>query len=194
MPEQITAVGLGSGEDFRAAYPLTQYMQIAANQRLPFADRQFDIATSNAVLEHVGSPEHQELFVHELIRVARKVFISVPNRYFPVEHHTAIPFLHYSDAAFHLACRALGKMEWTEAENLILMSREQPGEAGARRRRGRDGLHRPARSARAARTSTCSSINRPAHEALRGAASQGFADAFRQCLATACSCWSHRSR
>jgi len=123
FPEQITAVGLGSGEDFRAAYPLTQYLQIGANQRLPFADGQFDVATSNAVLEHVGSPEHQELFVHELIRVARKVFISVPNRYFPVEHHTAIPLLHYSDAAFQLACRAFGKMEWAEAENLILMSR-----------------------------------------------------------------------
>jgi hypothetical protein len=124
FPEQITAVGLGSGDDFRASYPLTAYAQIAANQRLPFADQQFDIATSNAVLEHVGSPAHQETFVHELIRVARKVFVSVPNRYFPVEHHTAIPFLHYSDAAFHLACRALGKQEWAEAQNLILMSRD----------------------------------------------------------------------
>ncbi len=123
--ELITAVGLGSGEDFRAAYPLTAYKQIAANQRLPFADRQFDIATSNAVLEHVGSPAHQELFVHELIRVARKVFISVPNRYFPVEHHTAIPLLHYSDAGFRSACRLLGKREWTEAANLILMSRRR---------------------------------------------------------------------
>jgi hypothetical protein len=123
--EMITAVGLGKGEDFRAAYPRTRYTQIAANQRLPFADKQFDIATSNAVLEHVGSPAHQELFVRELIRVARKVFISVPNRYFPVEHHTAIPFLHYSDAGFRSACRVLGKMEWTDEENLILMSRER---------------------------------------------------------------------
>jgi hypothetical protein len=136
FPEQITAVGLGSGHDFRAAYPLTAYTQIAANRRLPFVDRQFDIATSNAVLEHVGSPGHQEFFVHELIRVARKVFISVPNRYFPVEHHTAIPLLHYSDAAFHLACRALGKKEWAEAENLILMSRDNlarlvPADLGA---------------------------------------------------------------
>jgi hypothetical protein len=124
-PEMITAVGLGTGEDFRAAYPRTRYAQIAANQRLPFADQQFDIATSNAVLEHVGSQAHQELFVRELIRVARKVFISVPNRYFPVEHHTAIPFLHYSDAGFRSACQVLGKMEWTDEKNLILMSRER---------------------------------------------------------------------
>ena len=144
FPEQITAVGLGAGEEFRAAYPLTQYVQIAANQRLPFAHRQFDIATSNAVLEHVGSPEHQEFFVHELIRVARKVFISVPNRYFPVEHHTAIPLLHYSDAFFHLACRALGKQEWAEAENLILMSRDSLARlvpAGLRAETAYTGLH-----------------------------------------------------
>jgi hypothetical protein len=123
--EMITAVGLGKGEDFRAAYPRTRYAQIGANQRLPFADKQFDIATSNAVLEHVGSRAHQELFVRELTRVARKVFISVPNRYFPVEHHTAIPFLHYSDAGFRSACRVLGKVEWTDPQNLILMSRER---------------------------------------------------------------------
>ena len=133
----ITAVGLGSGEDFRAAYPLTRYAQIAANQRLPFADRQFDIATSNAVLEHVGSRAHQELFVRELIRVARKVFISVPNRYFPVEHHTAIPFLHYSDAGFRSACRVLGKMEWTDGREPDPHVARAPGEPGARGRRGR---------------------------------------------------------
>lgn len=124
-PERITAAGLGSGEDFRAAYPRTEYVRIAANARLPFADGAFDIATSNAVLEHVGSPAHQEFFVHELTRVAHRVFISVPNRFFPVEHHTAIPLLHYTDAGFSAACRLLGKTEWTRPENLILMSRRR---------------------------------------------------------------------
>ncbi len=124
-PERITAVGLGSGEDFQAAFPSTQFVRIAANERLPFADRQFDVATSNAVLEHVGSRAHQEFFLRELMRVAGKVFVSVPNRYFPVEHHTAIPLLHWSDLGFKTACRALGKMEWTEPGNLILMSRSK---------------------------------------------------------------------
>jgi hypothetical protein len=77
---------------------------------------------SNAVLEHVGSVSAQRAFVEELARVARIVFISVPNRYFPVEHHTAIPFLHFSDRAFGLACRVLGKAEWADRRNLILMS------------------------------------------------------------------------
>ena len=122
-PERITAVGLGSGDDFQAAFPSTKYARIAANERLPFADRQFDVATSNAVLEHVGSRAHQEFFVRELMRVAARVFVSVPNRHFPVEHHTAIPLLHWSNLGFKTACRVLGKLDWTEPGNLILMSR-----------------------------------------------------------------------
>jgi len=124
-PERITALGLGRGDDFRAAFPQVAYTRIAPNQRLPFADKAFAIAASNAVLEHVGSPADQVLFVGELVRVARKVFISVPNRYFPVEHHTAIPVLHFWDATFAPACRWLGKNEWADEKNLILMSRRR---------------------------------------------------------------------
>jgi hypothetical protein len=91
---------------------------------LPFADKAFDIATSNAVLEHVGSVPHQAAFVLELSRVAKRVFISVPNRYFPIEHHTAIPLLHFWTKSFGLACRWLGKADWTDERNLILMSRQ----------------------------------------------------------------------
>ena len=79
---------------------LVNYVRIEANKPLPFADKAFDIATSNAVLEHVGSTENQVRFVAELLRVARRVFVSVPHRYFPVEHHTAIPLLHFWDASF----------------------------------------------------------------------------------------------
>jgi hypothetical protein len=74
------------------------------------------------VLEHVGSRQHQRTFVRELCRVAGRVFISVPNRYFPVEHHTAIPLLHFWDKGFELACKWLGKADWADERNLILMS------------------------------------------------------------------------
>ncbi len=53
-PERITAVGLGTAGPFRAAFPGVTYRQIVAGDPLPFPDRSFDIATSNAVLEHVG--------------------------------------------------------------------------------------------------------------------------------------------
>ena len=124
-PERITAAGLGEGEAFRAAFPQTAYRRIAPDQPLPFADATFAIATANAVLEHVGSPARQARFVSEMIRVARKVFITVPHRYFPVEHHTAIPLLHYWDRTFAPACRALGKSEWADEANLILMTKRR---------------------------------------------------------------------
>ncbi len=124
IPEQITAAGLGDGAAFRAAYPKVSYMQIQPGP-LPFTDAAFDIASANAVLEHVGSIEAQRMFVSELARVAKRVFITVPHRYFPIEHHTAFPFVHYSDATFELACSLFKKQEWAKRENLILMSKRR---------------------------------------------------------------------
>jgi hypothetical protein len=122
-PDRITALGLGGGDEFRAAFPQVAYTRAEPNQRFPYADKTFAIAASNAVLEHVGSARNQAFFVGELMRVARKVFISVPNRYFPVEHHTAIPLLHFWDRTFATACRWFDKHEWADEKNLILMSK-----------------------------------------------------------------------
>jgi SAM-dependent methyltransferase len=124
-PANITACGLGEGHGFQAAFPAVDYVRIQPNKRLPFEDGSFDIATSNAVLEQVGSLEYQALFVRELCRVAQRVFISVPNRFFPIEHHTALLVAHYGDSMFRLVCRMTGKSEWAEQENLILMTRQQ---------------------------------------------------------------------
>jgi hypothetical protein len=121
-PGRITAAGLGTGADFAEAYGVGRYVQIEPNARLPFDDGAFDIATSNAVIEHVGGAENQRAFIAELRRVARQVFISGPNRYFPVEHHTAVPLLHYARPTFVAACRALGKAEWLDPANLTLVS------------------------------------------------------------------------
>jgi len=123
--DRITAVGLGEAKAFQASFPNVAYRQIRPNAPLPFADQTFDIATSNAVLEHVGSLENQLKFVSELTRVASRVFITVPNRLFPVEHHTGIPLLHYWRGSFALACGALGKRDWLDPANLILMSRSR---------------------------------------------------------------------
>ena len=80
---------------------------------------------ANAVLEHVGSSENQVFFISELCRVASRVFISVPNRLFPIEHHTALPLVHYSNALFKMACAVANRSEWSRKENLILMTRRK---------------------------------------------------------------------
>ena len=77
------------------------------------------------MLEHVGSFEKQVLFVGELCRVARRVFITVPNKFFPVEHHTALPLAHYQPHIFKMACRLTSQDDWAKDENLILMTRKR---------------------------------------------------------------------
>jgi SAM-dependent methyltransferase len=108
-PERITALGLHGGHDFRARYPAITYVQGDACE-LPFGDGEFDIVFSNAVIEHVGGRERQRMLVSEAIRVGRRVFITTPNRRFPVEVHTRLPLVHWlPDALAHPVYRAAGK-------------------------------------------------------------------------------------
>jgi Methyltransferase domain len=93
-PERITAVGLDDLPNFRLAFPQVNCVR-ADGVDLPFADREFDIAFSNAVVEHVGDEEAQRAFVGELCRVARRVFVTTPNRWFPVDVHTLLPVVHW---------------------------------------------------------------------------------------------------
>ena len=94
-PGRITAVGNTGLERFRHAFPLVTVVQ-ADGRELPFADGSFDLAFSNAVVEHVaGGRDGQRRFVHELCRVAGRVFVTTPNRFFPLEVHTLLPFAHW---------------------------------------------------------------------------------------------------
>lgn len=93
-PERITALGLQDGAEFRARYPEIGYVQGDACA-LPFAEGEFDIVFSNAVVEHVGNRARQRLFVSEALRVGRRVFLTTPNRRFPIEVHTRLPLVHW---------------------------------------------------------------------------------------------------
>jgi SAM-dependent methyltransferase len=107
--ERITALGLHDGAGFSTRYPHIPYVQGDACA-LPFEDGAFDIVFSNAVIEHVGGRERQRQLVSEAIRVGRRVFITTPNRRFPVEVHTRLPFVHWlPDAISHRVYAATGK-------------------------------------------------------------------------------------
>ena len=139
-PERVTAAAIGEAVEFRKAFPKVAFRQIEPNKPLPFADKSFDIATSNAVIEHVGSYEDQAFHIAELSRVARKVFITAPNRFFPIEHHTAIPLAHFWRPTFELACRALGKAEWLDPDILILVDRARLARMAPQAQTGYAGL------------------------------------------------------
>jgi SAM-dependent methyltransferase len=121
----VTAVTLHAARHVRERYPEVTFVQ-ADGCDLPFADGTFDAYFSNAVVEHVGRQERQRRFVAEALRVARRVFITTPNRLFPIEVHTRLPVVHWLPAsASGRLYRAVGK-PW--ASDLSLLT---PGELRA---------------------------------------------------------------
>lgn len=123
-PERITALGVSGKDEFERRYPKVRAV-LYDGREFPFADGEFDIGWSNAVIEHVGDRDRQVLFVRELLRVCRRVYFTTPNRYFPVELHTKLPFLHWLPApVFDRIVRRLG-MPWATSQWINLLSRRE---------------------------------------------------------------------
>ncbi len=117
-PSRITAVGLHEGAGFRARHPEIEYVQ-ADGCMLPFADASFDVYFSNAVIEHVGAEDRQRAFVGEAVRVSRRVFLTTPNRWFPVELHTRLPLVHWLPRPLADRAYDLVHMPWAKQNNLL---------------------------------------------------------------------------
>ncbi len=62
-------------------------------------------------------------FIKELLRVSQRFFITTPNRQFPLEVHTFLPFLHWLPQKIHQSIlRSLGMEFWSRTENLNLLT------------------------------------------------------------------------
>jgi Methyltransferase domain len=89
---------------------------------IPLPDGYFHSGLCNAVVEHAGTREQQAALVREVCRVCRHVMFTTPNRRFPVELHTFLPFLHWlPDAQYRAALRLLGLSYFAEVGNLNLL-------------------------------------------------------------------------
>lgn len=69
---------------------------LADARTMPFRDQAADVLLANAVIEHVGDESDQRRFVAEHVRVGRSWVMTTPNRWFPVESHTATVLRHWS--------------------------------------------------------------------------------------------------
>lgn len=120
--DRITACGIDDAHFLEERFPGVRFVKIDG-RALPFADDAFDVVHASAVLEHVGSRERQYMFIAELTRVARRlVFLTTPNRWFPIEFHTALPLVHWLPAGhFRALLRMLGHDALAREENLNLM-------------------------------------------------------------------------
>ncbi len=126
--ERITALGIDDCGFLEALYPGLRFVQ-ADGCRLPFANQSFDFVHSSAVVEHVGDRNRQAQLLAELWRVARRgVFVTTPNRWFPVEVHTMLPLLHWLPPRWYRAVlRRIGLPFFASEANLNLLSRRDLG-------------------------------------------------------------------
>jgi len=122
-PKNITCCTIGDDSSIAALHPDVKVVRIVPGQPLPFRDQEFDIVYSNAVLEHVGGVQQRRLYLLENLRVAKSVFIAIPNRWFPIEHHTGIPLIHYVPSLFRRLLRGTGYDFWTLPENVEFLGR-----------------------------------------------------------------------
>src|SRR5262249_3293126 len=119
----ITCVGTEDGSHLERQFPGVTFQRVQSGEPLPFANQSFDVVFSNAVLEHVGSDESQRRFLAELCRVGRSVFVATPNRWFPVEHHSGLPVLHYLPAPlFRRLLRLTHLKHWADEANLNILT------------------------------------------------------------------------
>jgi len=92
-----------------------------------FYDYSSDLIISNATIEHVGSFDNQKKMIENIIKLTKKVFvISTPNKFYPLEFHTKIPFLHWlPDHYFRKILKIFGYKDLSEERNLNLLSKSQ---------------------------------------------------------------------
>jgi hypothetical protein len=125
-PDNIT---MASHEDcchLESIFPGTTFVQITPAQALPFPAQAFDLGFSSAVLEYVGSRVQQQFFLQELLRTSHSVFLTTPDRAFPVELHTFLPCLHWLPKPWHRQLLTLlGRSFWAEEANLNLLTRRE---------------------------------------------------------------------
>jgi N-acetylglucosaminyldiphosphoundecaprenol N-acetyl-beta-D-mannosaminyltransferase len=92
------AVVVANPQEPRFAMPNGLPVQLitADGRNLPFESRSFDWVFSNAVIEHVGGWGDQIRFANEIRRMSAKgYFVTTPNKFFPIEPHTLLPFYQF---------------------------------------------------------------------------------------------------
>ncbi len=96
------------------------FIQADVTGRLPFDDREFDLAYSSSLVEHLPIGQ-RHAFANEIRRIARGWFVQTPAWSFPIEPHALLPFAHWLPPRARRAYWHLGVAgEW---EDVALLRR-----------------------------------------------------------------------
>lgn len=125
-PQNITALGVEDASFLQQQYPGLEFVRIVPGKPLPFSDNEFNIGFSSATIEHVGSYQEQRFFLKEAIRVSGRFFLATPNRFYPLEFHTLLPFLHWlPQPVFRKILKQLKIDFYSREENLNLLDKKR---------------------------------------------------------------------
>lgn len=118
-PESLTAASVEDVSELKTKYPKIAFQTIQPGKAFPFKDKEFDLVTAWATLEHVGSYQEQGFFLKECLRVGKSVFLTVPYRGCIYEPHAGVFFLHWLPLRFfRWVCTKMGKQFWASEQNL----------------------------------------------------------------------------
>jgi SAM-dependent methyltransferase len=118
---------------------------IGEGEALPFPDGFFDIVYCSSVIEHVTVPKtiiwelrsgrefraasrkRQKAFAGEIKRLGKRYFVQTPNRHFPIESHTWLPFIAWLPRRLLIPTLRFTKRFWVKAASpdFHLLDREE---------------------------------------------------------------------
>jgi len=83
-----------------------------------------DLVISSATIEHVGNTLNQEKMIKNIIKLTKKIFIiTTPNKFYPIELHTKIPFIHWlPKSIYRRILKFLGLSFYADENNLNLLT------------------------------------------------------------------------
>ena len=93
-------------------------------RNLKIKNNSFDIVHSNATIEHVGYDNDQIKFIKGCYGISKKyVFITTPNKYYPIDFHTKIPLLHILPHKYYnFLMKIFGDNFFRKKKNLNLLT------------------------------------------------------------------------
>jgi ubiquinone/menaquinone biosynthesis C-methylase UbiE len=121
--DNITCLSNQNCNILKQQYKNTQFLKGDA-KKMRFKNNKFDIVHCSATIEHLGSSRNQLKGLKEMYRISKKyLFITTPNRFFPIEVHTKLPFLHFlPKKIFRKIIKFLGDDFFCYEKNLNLLS------------------------------------------------------------------------
>jgi len=120
----LTVASVENASNLEIVFEGVTFVQTVVGKPFPFGDKEFDALFCSAVIEHVGDFEEQRFFLNECCRISRKVFLTTPNKWYPVDFHTCLPFVHWLPRSLHQKIlRMLGFKFFSKTENLNLLSK-----------------------------------------------------------------------